>query len=179
MTNSLATSRSISCRRASHAMYWSQIREMEMSWISILFLPSRYRIRSRGPSKSCISSSDLLRTTFSSLNTGFCKPFTSTKNQGQQGTVNAQDAPGDQTAADAHKGQHQQHDNAVPLIPHQRDVLPVRQKRRQHLGPIQRRDGNQIEQPQTDGQRRQRVQAEAEHHVHRPQNKGCKGKSPY
>ncbi|CAN3971142.1 General stress protein 13, partial [Dysosmobacter welbionis] len=80
----------------------------------------------------------------------------------------------DQTAADAHKGQHQQHDNAVPLIPHQRDVLPVRQKRRQHLGPIQRRDGNQIEQPQTDGQRRQRVQAEAEHHVHRRRIRGVK-----
>lgn len=41
VTNSLATSRSISCRRASHAMYWSQIREMEMSWISILFLPQQ------------------------------------------------------------------------------------------------------------------------------------------
>ena len=60
-TNSLATSKSNVCRWFIQARYWSKIRAIWMSAISILFLLSSNRIKSSGPSK--FSRSDRFCTT--------------------------------------------------------------------------------------------------------------------
>lgn len=50
-TNSLATSKSNVCRWFIQARYWSKMRAIWMSAISILFLLSNSKIKSSGPSK--------------------------------------------------------------------------------------------------------------------------------
>ena len=57
-------------------------------------------------------------------------------------------------------------ENTVPLIAHQLTVGAVGQKHRQHLGPVQRRNGDQVEKPHTNGHGGHRKQAPLKENIH-------------
>ena len=68
--------------------------------------------------------------------------------------------------AQSQPAQSQQDQNAAALIAHQLLISAVRQENSQHLGTVQRREGNQVEKPHTDRHGSHGVQAPAEQNVH-------------
>ena len=103
------------------------IREMEISCISILFLPSRIQNQIQtAPQSPPVAPLPRVCTTFSSLKTGFSKFDHLNKNQiWHSSAVNAQRmALSSALLPMPSTDQHQQHQHAVALIAHQQFVLP-------------------------------------------------------